>query len=67
MSNSENIHVTEIRNGSDVWGHADSACDESGCAAGADLYYSKVDAGEVEASHVYEIDENGKVLAEIEA
>lgn len=62
----ENIHVTEIRNGQDVWGHSDSACDEGGCAAGAELFFSKVESADVEVGHVYEIDEAGKVLFEVE-
>lgn len=66
FTETEIVHVTSIRSGSDVWGHETSHCDEGGCAAGANVYYKTVDASEVKVGHVYEIDENGKVLAEIE-
>jgi hypothetical protein len=60
------IHITKIKDNGDVWGHETTACDAGGCAGGADGYYSNVSADDVEEGHTYEIDENGKVLAEVE-
>jgi hypothetical protein len=60
------VHVTAIRNDVDVWGHTDSHCDPSGCSA-HDLFFSQVNADDVEVGNVYEIDEAGKVLYQIEA
>jgi hypothetical protein len=60
-----NVHVTAIRKGG-VYGHPDSRCDEGGCAAGTELFFSQVDASDVEVGNVYEIDETGKVLFQVE-
>ncbi len=62
----EVIHITEIRNGHDVWGHSGKHCDPAGCAAGADRYYKLIDADEVEVGHAYEVNEWGTILAEME-
>jgi hypothetical protein len=59
------IHVTAIRHGQDVWGHDTSCCDASGCAAGADRYYKGINAEEITPGHVYEIDTDGTIIAEI--
>jgi hypothetical protein len=61
----EEIHVTAIRNG-DVWAHSTAACDDGGCAADADAYYSAVCATDVKVDHVYEIATDGTVLFEQE-
>lgn len=57
-------HVTRAGTAG-VYGHATRHCDEAGCAAGADRFLSGVDPEQVERGHVYEIDDDGAVIAEI--
>jgi hypothetical protein len=59
-----NIHVTAIRNGG-VYGHTTDYCNESGCAA-VEFFFKNVEPDSVEEHGVYELDESGTVVAEVE-
>jgi hypothetical protein len=47
------IHITEIKNSTDVWGHPVKFCNPCGCAAGADRYYPEIRPGDCNVDDIY--------------
>ena len=62
----ETIHVVRIEEGKSVYGHETTDCKKHGACDDLDrFWYVHIEAGNVEAGHTYEFDEQGSVVREI--